>query len=251
MVIEGVEKIKRSTLSEDVISRIKYMIENNDIKPGEKFPAERELASMFGVGRSSVREALRVLQTIGALDRRQGIGTYLNIEAKQSLKRADFTVEKYTFMEMAEARKIIEVQSVEVAALRADAADIRAMETACRKHTQMARSDLLSEITVLDYNFHRAVAQGTHNSLLLGMFDILKGILISSNYAVLTKERVAEAVSYHRQIVLAIKAHNRQRAKKIMEEHLSHVEKNIIKSYESDEEEKHDRKRAAAKRVTA
>ena len=251
MGIEGIEKIKRSTLSDDVINRLRYMIENNYIKSGEKLPAERELAAMFGVGRSSVREALRVLQTIGALDRKQGIGTYLNDRAQLSLQRVNQVVEKYTFMEMTEARNVIEAQTAELAAIKASSSEIRAMEAAFRKHTKLARSHLESEITILDFNFHRAVVQGTQNTLLLRMFDVLRDILISSNYAVLSEDTVTNAILYHEQILEAIKVHKPERAKTIMKEHIFHVKNNIIQIFESDEEEKHDRKRTADKRLKA
>ena len=251
MEIESVQKIKRSTLPEDVIHRIKFMIENNQIKSGEKLPTERELAKMFGVGRSSVREAMRVLQSIGTLDRRQGVGTYLNSEAKQSLKRVDFTVEKYTFLEMSEARKIIEVKAAQLAAERADPKDIRSMETAFKKHSASARCNLISEITVLDFNFHRSVARAAHNDLLLKMFDTLRDIMISSNYVVLTDDKVSNALSYHAQIMEAIKKRDQQRAKTVMEEHLSNVEKFIIQNYNNNEEKENDWKRTSAKRITA
>jgi GntR family transcriptional repressor for pyruvate dehydrogenase complex len=229
---EGFEKIKRSTLTEGVTSRIKEMIEKNNIRPGEKFPAERELAGMFGVGRSSVREALQVLHALGAVDRKQGIGTYLNRDAAQRLKKIGTAPEKYTVMELVQARKIFEVQTAELAALNAGKEDILAIKTAYDKHAELSHSKLSAEITALDYNFHRAVVEGAHNSFLLKMFDILRDHLISSNYAVLTKDKVDISLTYHKQIFQAIKAHDPQKAKAVMEEHLSQVEKYIIASYE-------------------
>ena len=125
------------------------------------------------------------------------------------------------------------------------------MSAACKKHAEKSRSALSSGLTVLDYDFHRAVAQGSHNTFLLRMFDILRENLISSNYAVLTKDKVTNAISYHKQILDAVKNHDPEKAKAVMTEHLFQVEKHIIESYESDEEDNYDRTGTAVKRVTA
>jgi GntR family transcriptional repressor for pyruvate dehydrogenase complex len=230
--IEGVEKIKRSTLTEGVIGRIRNMIENHNFAAGEKLPTERELAEMFGVGRSSVREALQALQMVGALERRQGKGTFLGDAAVQSLQKIDVFAEKYSFMELAEARRIIEVQAAALSAKNANAEDIKAMKASYSNHAKTPRSRPRPEITVLDYDFHRAVVRGAHNSFLLKMFDILRDNLIVSNYAVLTKDKVTGAIGCHRQILAAIASHDQKRAMEKMEEHLSQVERLIVKSYQ-------------------
>jgi GntR family transcriptional repressor for pyruvate dehydrogenase complex len=229
--IEGIEKIKRSTLTEGVINRIRDMIENHNFAAGEKLPTERELAEMFGVGRSSVREALQALQMVGALERRQGKGTFLGDSAVQSLQKMDVSTEKYSFMELAEARRIIEVQAAALSAKNANDKDIKMMKASYSKHAKNSRPR--PEITVLDYDFHRAVVRGAHNSFLLKMFDILRDNLISSNYAVLSKDKVTGAAGYHKQIFAAIASHNQKKAMEKMEEHLSQVEKLIIESYEN------------------
>ena len=232
MDIEGIEKIKRSTLTERVISRIREMIENHNFAAGEKLPTERELAEMFGVGRSSVREALQALQMVGALERRQGKGTFLGDAAVQSLQKMDVSAEKYSFMELAEARGIIEIQAAVLSAKNATSEDIKAMKASYLRHVKISGSQPRPEITVLDYDFHRAVVQGTHNSFLLKMFDILRDNLISSNYAVLTRDKIIGAISFHKQILEAIMAHDQNNARKKMKEHLSQVEKPIIQSYD-------------------
>jgi GntR family transcriptional repressor for pyruvate dehydrogenase complex len=213
------------------------MIAGHDFTAGEKLPTERELAEMFGVGRSSVREALQALQMVGALERRQGKGTFLGDAAMQSLQRMDTSAEKYSFMELAEARRIIEIQAAVLSAKNATGEDIRAMKASYSRHMKISESRPRPEITVLDYDFHRAVVQGTHNSFLLKMFDMLRENLISSNYAVLTRDKIIGAVSFHKQILEAIMAHDQSKARKKMKEHLSQVEKLIIKSYEDIEEE--------------
>jgi GntR family transcriptional repressor for pyruvate dehydrogenase complex len=211
------------------------MIESHDFAAGEKLPTERELAEMFGVGRSSVREALQALQIVGALERRQGKGTFLGDAAIQSLQRMDTSAEKYSFMELAEARRIIEIQAAILSAKNANNGDLKAMEASYLRHAKTSGSRPRPEITVLDYDFHRAVVRGSHNSFLLKMFDILRDNLISSNYAVLTKDKITGAVSCHKQILEAIMLHDQNKAKKKMKEHLSQVEKLIIKSYENSE----------------
>ena len=71
------QPIKPKKISEEIVEQIKHLISSGDLKPGERIPSERELATMLGVSRPSVREAIMVLEAMGFLESRQGGGTYV------------------------------------------------------------------------------------------------------------------------------------------------------------------------------
>ena len=127
--MKEVEKIKRISVSEEIIDRILKMVENKDLKPGEALPTEKELMEMFGVGRSSVREALRALQSTGVIERRQGMGTYLSSSAGKAINVFNIqnALARYTLVEMSEARRILEAQIAALSAQNATRENIAYM----------------------------------------------------------------------------------------------------------------------------
>jgi GntR family transcriptional repressor for pyruvate dehydrogenase complex len=240
LVSERFEKIKHATIVEEIIGQIKKMMENSRLKPGDKLPPERDLAEMFGVGRSSIREALQALQAMEIVDRKQGTGSYLTDNATQSLNwfNTRLIVEKFTIRELAQARKLLEVQIAIHAAESATRENIAAIELAHTRFVKFAGSNLSGETICLDYDFHKKVAEGTRNRFVLEMLDMLRDILISANLSVLTKEKVIRAVSYHERILNAIKTHNPEAAKEAMADHLSDFEEYMIHHYEGRQEMK-------------
>ena len=68
-ILDSIQPLKRSNLSDEIIQRIQDLIKNESLKPGDRLPTEFELAEKFGVGRSTVREALRALAALGMIDR--------------------------------------------------------------------------------------------------------------------------------------------------------------------------------------
>ena len=74
------KRVSKNSLSEDIAKQLMNLISNGDLQPGYRLPAERELCQRFGVGRSSLREALRGLAMIGVLDIRVGDGTFVALK---------------------------------------------------------------------------------------------------------------------------------------------------------------------------
>jgi GntR family transcriptional repressor for pyruvate dehydrogenase complex len=240
LIAERFERIKHATIVEEIVGQIKKMMENSHLKPGDKLPPERDLAEMFGVGRSSIREALQALQAMGIVGRKQGTGSYLTDGATQALNwfNTRLIVEKFTIKELAQARKLIEVQIAAHAAEIATRKNIAAMELAHARFVKFSASNLSEKTIFLDYAFHKTVAEGTQNRFVLEMLDMLRDILISANFSVLTQEKVLRAISYHERILGAIKAHNPEAAKQAMTEHLSNFEEYMIQHYEKTKEGK-------------
>ena len=102
--------IPRSTLPEEVANRLLTLIKEQELRPGAKLPAERNLARMMEVGRPAVREALRALALMRVVDIRQGDGTYItSLEPSQLIAHLDFVFPKdsVALVQLLEARRVV------------------------------------------------------------------------------------------------------------------------------------------------
>lgn len=119
--MKKIKPIKRVTVYKQVIENIQRMIEEDQIKIGDRFLPEMELAKLFGVGRSSVREALKVLTIAGIIESIPGKGTFLiqNLPS-QAVDSKDFQrlLQRESIDEMMEIRRILEVEAAGLAAVR-------------------------------------------------------------------------------------------------------------------------------------
>ena len=121
------DTIQKSSTPQMIVEQILKRLNTGELKPGDKLPPERELTKMFGVGRSSIREAIRALVVMGYLEVLQGKGTFIkaNLPAV-GLAALDMghVLEAATLFDLMEAREILESKVVELASERADKKDI-------------------------------------------------------------------------------------------------------------------------------
>jgi len=120
-------------LYESVIEQIMNLIKNNELKPGDKLPPERELAEKLSISRGSLREAFRVLESKGLIKSKPGGGRSIREIRKNGHNNTEniiLNLEKSSILELLEAREMFEVKIVELAARRATAEDIELIEKA-------------------------------------------------------------------------------------------------------------------------
>src|SRR5688572_6230799 len=113
--------VERAALPEQIAERILQMIKDRQLRPGDKLPAERELAAMMNVGRPALREALRALAMMNVIEIRQGAGAYVTeLETAQLVQHLDFVFSLHdtAILDLFDARKIVEVGMIELAAQR-------------------------------------------------------------------------------------------------------------------------------------
>src|SRR6056297_3128640 len=119
----GLEPVKKIRLYESIVKQIQHLINEGDLIPGQRLPPERELSEELGVSRTSIREALRALETMGYLESKVGVGggtyvkevTFSNIVSPFSatlLQNDDFIVE------LLEVRLVLEIEVARLAATR-------------------------------------------------------------------------------------------------------------------------------------
>ncbi len=218
------EFIKRSRLSEDVAKRIEQLILEKSAV-GDKLPPERELAERFGVSRSSVRDAVRTLELMGLVERRQGSGTVVRDLSAESLINplASMLVRKRKLVgELLDVRKIIEPPLAARAALHASADEVAELEEIlARQERKLERGEVAIEE---DSEFHYGIAMAADNSVVLHVLDVLMDLLRETRERSLqVAGRPQKSLAGHRRILAAIRRHDAAAAETAMRRHIEDV----------------------------
>jgi GntR family transcriptional repressor for pyruvate dehydrogenase complex len=216
-------KIDRTSIKDQALEQIRRYILSGAVQPGQRLPSERDLAEQLGVGRNSVREALRVLETLGLIDIRIGDGTYLAQDTSSNIGRSiglSLAVHGGTIVEIISARRMIEVAAVGVAAQEASAEEVQLLEQELER--MEAQPADIREYLKADMMFHRLLGRMTHNPIVAHVIDSLITML-----EVALKETQGdelktsmEAMASHRDVYEAIKARNPAAASDAMDRHL-------------------------------
>lgn len=225
--------IKKTRVYEEIVAKIKEMITKGKLTDGDQLPVERELAEIFKVSRSSVREALRSLESQGFIESRQGDGTYIASNSVESLVRPLATVifsEKDEQMELLEMRRMIEPQIAYFAAERATEEEIDMMgKTLEIQEQEVAKGGFGMDV---DKKFHYIMAKATKNKIILRIMDNIMDLLSETRDRYLQVEgRPKKSIARHRKILGAIKARDRRRAQTLMEEHLEDIENSLFAAH--------------------
>ena len=201
-----------------VSSRIEALIREEHIKPGERLPAERDLATKLGVSRTSLREALIALELGGVVEVRGGSGVYVSEQAALTTARPAAGPGPF---EVLAARRMIEVEVAALAAKNATPAAVDAILVAVEEMEQ--NQDNLGENESADRNFHLAIG----NSALVGVIEYLwaqRGSLwhkLTEHFQ--TEELRQLTLLDHRAILAAIASHDVAGARSAMRAHLDRV----------------------------
>lgn len=220
------ELTREPTLADRVANSILERIVGGEFKPGDKLPSERELGDQFGVSRTVVREAVRGLTGRGVISVRAGSG--LRVAAvdpaavSESLTLMLRSNRAFDYRHVHEVRAMLEVQMAGAAAARATQADISKMRRAAEA---MEQAGTVEQAARRDLDFHRAIAEATHNPLYLVLHDAIGDALIEVRLENHAHGGGAEAARSHQTIIDCVAAKDRKGAEAAMRRHLSAVEK--------------------------
>ena len=215
--------VPRTTLTADICRRMVGHLLRGDWREGEKIPPERELCLRLGVGRASLREALKALEIMGMIETRLGDGTYV-------CRRSDFlstpllwaitSSSQAETRELIEARSLIEVELAGLAAQRATTQDLEQIREPIDRMEQSLEDPL--QFVQSDVAFHLAVGQAAHNSILMNALHLIRNLLHQWILNAVQVDGVpGTAVEHHRRVLRAIAKGNSAAARKAMQDHLS------------------------------
>ena len=213
--------IFRTKLYEDVTNRMIDCIRLEQWEPGGRIPSETALAQTFDVSRSTVREAVKSLQTAGLLRSRAGSGTYVSEGAPlviQTRELARIMADPGALRELVQARYVLEPQLAALAAEHAAEAEIAGLfATLARMRSKTSRFEPMS----VGYQFHLELAAAAHNRVLEGFYRSAAGQMRSMRVLEsLTLEVYLEGIEEHFAIAGAIRQHDAPLAAQRMQEHL-------------------------------
>jgi len=220
--------IARRKTYELVAERLLDQIRDRHLTPGDVLPPERELVQSYGVGRSSVREALRMLESKGLIESR-GNGAFSVAQFRNPLNHSLdllLSVEEATYEEFFEVRRILEGEAAALASSRRTAVQVRGIRALVDDMAEGLSSE--ERFIDADMRFHMAVAVATRNRVLVHLMHAIRELLqrsLSSAYNVPgSPER---AVEMHELILEAIAERRPEEARQLMQEHVSRVERDI------------------------
>ena len=204
-----------------LILRFQQLLSEGLLAPGTKLPPERELAANFGVARSSLRPALKVLEIMGVITQKVGDGSYLNKDASSVLAvpmEFLFLLDDTTLQELTEMRLMMEPALAAKAAERANAEHIALLRQSIfdlehsKDRVRLVASDLL---------FHRAIFQASGNRLAGRLFQTIHRAML--NMIMVTSQLVdlEHTLQFHQPILQAIEQRNPELASSLMTDHLT------------------------------
>jgi DNA-binding FadR family transcriptional regulator len=212
-----------------LLAQLRAALAQGDWKPGDRIPTERELAQRFRTARNTVRRALSVLEEEGRIHREVGRGTFVaqpNGPGDDLARR----IESASPAEIMEVRLMIEPQAVELAAARANGAELDAMAQ-CLDNSEAATS--IADFEMWDGLFHQTLVAACRNQLLIDIYDAINSVRRQADWAalkerVMTPERRSGVQEQHRRILAALRARDAGDAAAEMLRHLQDVKRSLV-----------------------
>jgi len=219
-----IDSEKGNTTAEEVVGRLRDMIQGGQLVSGDRLPPERDLAKLLGVSRPTLRAGIRSLTAVGILQSRQGAGTFV-AEAQDSptldtsALRLLSALHGFTSDEMFEARLALEMSIAGLAAERASSEDMA--QLAEEIAGMYASLDKPEQYLVHDMQFHQSVAAASGNRILTALMNMVASILY--DYRSKTVRRATDlkqSAEQHHNIYRAIREHDLEAARQAMRVHL-------------------------------
>jgi len=228
------ETVKANRISQNIVEQIRGAILSGELKIGEQLPSEKEFSKHFGVSKSSLREAYRVLEAYGLLEIRQGMtgGAFVKevdlTTVKDSLANY-FFFQNPGIREYTQIRTFIEPQVVRICAEKATPQDIEYLEkNICAMEQEPDGENFMSD---LDSAFHKKLVDITGNKIISLIVESVQNALINIKRIVHTDEKFLKMVcSDHKKIVVAIRQRNPEQASQSMIDHIINVEQGMLES---------------------
>jgi GntR family transcriptional repressor for pyruvate dehydrogenase complex len=224
-----IEPVRRLKISDSVAAQLELLITQGVYEVGERLPAERDLAERFGVGRSTMREALRLVQAEGMLRIDHGVGVFVIRDSKRPEHGRGLLLvdEEFTVPELFEVRSALERDAAGLAARRITPAEAEKLESILAAAEAPDVDD--DEFVRLDALLQRTIAEITKNGLLLRVTDSISDLFVTYSKQVIgLPGRREKAQAGHRAIVAAIVKRKPASARKAVSEHLRETESDLV-----------------------
>lgn len=222
MKIEILTRTENQEIQNEIISKIRDLMNYKNLEPGDKLPSERMLAEKFEVSRSNLREAIHKLEFYGLLVSKPQSGTFvadIGQVAMNGMMEDILRLEEPDFKSLVETRILLELKTVRLAAQRRTKKDLNQMQMAMESYSEKVKNgeDAVQE----DLLFHLAIAKASGNSTMNTFMLIITPEIITNfeKYHVCDKGLAQTGIQEHQDIFDAIKEQNPKLAKEKMKVH--------------------------------
>lgn len=214
--------VRRRRLYEDVVQQLQSLISSGKLEAGDQLPSERALADQLAVSRTSVREALRILEARGMVEARPGHGLFVRgrrTEEIVSILAAYLVRERESFLELLDVREALERKAAERAAVLATATDLESIKAAL---VMMQEEVLEGRMPIeSDTSFHRALGAASRNEVLSQTLDTVLGLMSQRRREILSEDYGGILMLHqHVNIFRAVKNRDSAAAAELVSAHL-------------------------------
>ncbi len=219
---QAIQNSNSSHRTMQVVNHVRALIENGALQPGDKIPPEREFALTLKISRASLRTGIGYLAAMGVMKIRHGVGTFV-ADGPPDIGKASLgfisALHGFQSRQMFEARIILESNLAALAAERGKEAHHAAL--AEEVADMFASLNAPAEYLVHDVLFHRIIAQASGNPILAAIMETVTSSMYDKRRKTVEHAKdLRESAEMHREIYRAIRTHNSQEVRKLMEKHL-------------------------------
>ncbi len=232
--INNIYKAVRTTrLYEQIVLQIEESVLKGLLKPGDQLPAERDLAQLFGVSRTAVREAVKALREKNLVEIQPGRGTFITGGTRQTMRESLGLMVRAGHPEgtnqLSEVRAIFEPEIAALAATRIGESDLAMMREALATMDRSLRDP--EGFIEGDLDFHLALAEAADNPIILTLIDSIVGLLREQRLEIFSVEGGPERGQYHHKRILeAVERQDAEAAREAMRAHLGQVHQDFLRS---------------------
>jgi GntR family transcriptional repressor for pyruvate dehydrogenase complex len=253
LTVSGLGPVRKESVGQQVVGQIVELIRTGNLRPGDRLPSERELVEIFGISRPSLRESMRALSVLGIIESRHGGGAFVTeLDATTMLAPLDLflALSKANFDDAFESRRIIEIEIVRKAAMKATRADIQDLSDMIAAHAKIQNDPV--GFRILDSRFHEKLSAIAGNAVLRRVaYGLYNMGLDFRRRATEEPGLIAQSTQDHTRIAAAIAAQEPDRAAGAMTRHIVHIEESTKRVMASAAAEKAAIKLSARSRAIA
>jgi DNA-binding FadR family transcriptional regulator len=229
-------KIKRKTVVSQVMEKIRQLISSGQFKAGDRIPTESEMAEMLGIGRSSIREAIKVFNYLGVLDSQTAKGTFVCDRSSISAEALTWSIllGRDDYYDLIDTRGAIETWSLLNLAERfgrdpdSVGPQLEALDRQIRRMSEAIAANDREELARADYDFHAAVIAGVGNELFNSVYRVLRAFMyeeIEKSHQDFTD--ISTIIQEHQEFVQAIRTGDPSRAMQTARAHIGSIKKRL------------------------